>query len=226
MGWILALLVNPDVSYILLVIGIFGVIFELSAPGAIAPGVAGGIALLLAFIGFGNLPTNFVGIVFILLAVILFIVDLKTPTHGFLTAGGIAVFVLGSFLLFPPWRLPAAGGPGGEAPRVSVSIGVIAAMTALFAAFFTFVLGKGIRAQARAVSFGVEALSGGVGHAVTDLSPEGLVLLAGEQWSARSVGGAVRSGEKVEVVGRDGLRLLVRCLGSESPGIHTQGGIT
>jgi len=217
MDWILAFLVNPDVAYILLVIGIFGVIFELSSPGAIAPGVAGAIALLLAFIAFGNLPTNIGGIIFIALAVGLFLIDLKTPTHGFLTAGGIVAFVLGSFLLFPPWRPPSAPGnapapaglPTGAAP-VRISIAVIVVMTILVVAFFTFVLGKGIRAQARRISFGAEALVGGAGTAVTDLAPEGLVLLGGEQWSARSVEGRVGSGERVEVVGRDGLRLLVR----------------
>jgi membrane-bound serine protease (ClpP class) len=218
MDWILAFLVNPDVAYILLVIGIFGVIFELSSPGAVAPGVAGGIALLLAFIAFGSLPTNVGGIVFIALAIVLFLIDLKTPTHGILTVGGIAAFVLGSFLLFPSWRpaaaarIPApdgAGVPLAGAPE-RISLLVIVVMTLLVAAFFTFVLGKGIRAQARRISFGSEALVGGAGTAITDLSPEGLILLGGEQWSARAVEGVVASGEKVEVVGRNGLRLLVR----------------
>jgi len=83
-------------------------------------------------------------------------------------------------------------------------------MTILVVAFFTFVLGKGIRALARKISFGSEALVGGAGSAVTDLSPNGLIFLGGEQWSARAVEGGVIAGEKIEVVGRDGLRLLVR----------------
>ena len=218
MDWILAFLVNPDIAYILLVIGIFGVIFELSSPGAIAPGVAGGIALLLAFIAFGNLPTNIGGIVFIGLAIGLFLIDIKAPTHGILTAGGVVAFVLGSFLLFPPWRAPAAGAggvpglaPGGTPPAaVGISLPAIIVMTILVVAFFTLVLGKGIGAQSRKVSFGAEALVGGTGRAVTDLAPEGLVLLGGEQWSARCVEGGAVSGDRVEVVGRDGLRLLVR----------------
>jgi membrane-bound serine protease (ClpP class) len=104
--WLLGFLVNPDIAYILMVIGIFGVIFELTSPGAIAPGVAGALALLLAFIGFGSLPTNIGGVVFIVLALVLFIVDLKAPTHGLLTAGGIVAFVLGSILLLRrrPWQ--------------------------------------------------------------------------------------------------------------------------
>jgi membrane-bound serine protease (ClpP class) len=216
--WILAFLVSPDVAYIFLVIGIFGVIFELSSPGAVAPGVAGGIALLLAFIAFGNLPTNIGGIVFIALAVGLFLIDLKTPTHGFLTAGGIVAFVLGSLLLFPPWKPPSAASPLPEgagaiplpAAAVQISVFVIILMTLLVVGFFTFVLGKGIRAQARRITFGEEALVGGAGTAVTELAPEGFILLGGEQWSARSVEGSVGPGERVEVVGRDGLRLLVR----------------
>jgi membrane-bound serine protease (ClpP class) len=228
MDWILAFLVNPDIAYILLVIGIFGVIFELSSPGAIAPGVAGGIALLLAFIAFGNLPTNIGGIIFIALAVGLFLVDLKAPTHGLLTAGGVVAFVLGSFLLFPPWRLPEpraeAGVPLAAAP-VGISVVVIVIMTVLVVAFFTFVLGKGIRAQARRISFGTEALVGGAGTAVTELAPEGLILLGGEQWSARAVEGGIGSGERVEVLGRDGLRLLVRRAGKKVVEFQDNGGI-
>lgn len=213
---ILAFLVNPDLAYILMTIGIFGVIFELTSPGAIAPGVVGALSLLLAFVGFGNLPTNIGGIVFIALAIVLFIVDIKTPTHGFLTAGGVVSFVLGSLLLFPPWRggVPRVPGvpaiPGLTPSRVGISPAAIAAMTVLVAAFFIFVLGKGIRAQARRVTFGTESLVGGVGTAVGSLSPEGQVNLGGEQWSARSVEGPVSPGERVEVVGREGLRLLVR----------------
>jgi membrane-bound serine protease (ClpP class) len=212
---ILAFLVNPDIAYILLTVGIFGVIFELSSPGAVAPGVAGAIALILSFVGFGNLPTNVGGIVFIVLAIVLFLVDIKAPTHGFLTAGGVLSFVLGSFLLFPPWRPPAAPGPPPSVPAlapspVSISVPVIVIMTLLVAAFFIFVLGKGILAQARRVTFGVESLAGGVGTVITALAPEGLVQMAGEQWSARSVEGEVPPGQSVEVVGRDGLRLLVK----------------
>ena len=213
--WILGFLVNPDVAYIMLVVGIFGIVFEISSPGAIAPGVAGAIALILAFTAFGSLPTNIGGIVFILLAVVLFIVDIKAPTHGILTAGGIVSFVLGSLLLFPPWRggaaAPGPAGPGLPAlPAVRVSPVTIGVMTVLVAGFFVFVIGKGISAHARRVSFGTESLPGTAGFAVTDIAPEGLVQLAGEQWSARAEEGSISSGERVQVVGREGLRLIVR----------------
>jgi membrane-bound serine protease (ClpP class) len=218
--WFLGFLVNPDLAYILLVIGIFGVIFELTSPGAIAPGVAGAIALLLAFTGFGSLPTNIGGIIFILLAVVLFIVDIKAPTHGFLTAGGVVAFVLGSILLFPPWRAQTPQGAAGQTPAgiagaqamagVHISVITIVVMTILVVAFFTFVLGKGISAQARRIAFGAEAIVGGAAVAVTDIAPEGLVQMAGERWSARTEEAGIRSGEKVEVIGREGLCLLVR----------------
>ncbi len=228
----LGFVVNPDLAYIMLVLGILGIIFELTSPGAIAPGVAGAIALVIAFVSFGSLPTNIGGILFIIVAVVLFIVDIKAPTHGILTAGGVVAFVLGSLLLFPPWRstaaaraaaaakAAAAGGAGaaaGAAPAgqpfavgVSISPITIAVMTVVVAAFFLFVLAKGIGAQGRKVTFGVETLTGSAGIAVTDLRPEGQVRMGGEQWSAVAEGGAVGAGEKVEVVGRDGLRLRVR----------------
>ena len=219
MGFIdrlLGFFVNPDIAYILLVIGIFGVIFELTSPGAIAPGVAGALALLMAFLGFGSLPTNIGGVVFIVLAVVLFIVDIKAPTHGILTAGGILAFVLGSLLLFPPWRPSQApivpGAPALAEPHISIASIVV--MTVLVVGFFVFVLGKGIGALSRRVSFGAESVVGGSAVAVTDIGPSGMVRMAGEQWSARSEGAAIRAGDKVEVTGREGLVLVVRARGS------------
>ena len=212
----LDLLVNPDIAYILLVIGIFGIVFELSAPGIGAPGIAGGIALLLSIVSFGSLPTNFGGILFIALGVVLFIVDIKAPTHGLLTAGGIAAFLIGSLLLFPPWRPPSLP----PTPLLRVSPVTIAVSTALVALFFTFVVSKGLRAQVRRIVFGVETLVGAKGTALTDIDPKGQVRASGEVWSARSAGGAIRAGEEVEVVGREGLHLLVR------PRAHHQGGVS
>ena len=108
-------------------------------------------------------------------------------------------------------RAPPGIAPGyPAAAAVGVSLVAIIVMTVLVVAFFVFVLGKGIGAQARRVSFGVEALAGGAGTAVTDLAPEGLVQMGGEQWTARAEAGGIKSGERVEVVGRDGLRLIVR----------------
>jgi membrane-bound serine protease (ClpP class) len=209
--WLPGFLLNPDVAYILLVVGIFGVIFELSAPGTIAPGVAGGVALILSFLVFSRLPTNVGGVIFIAIAIVLFIVDIKAPTHGVLTAAGIVAFVLGSVLLFPVWRSAAAASQGIEPiSPIRVSPVTIVVMTLLVTGFFVFVLGKGIRAQALRISFGAEALLGAAGHALTELDPDGLVQSGGEQWSARCAEGTVAAGENVEIIGREGLRLLVR----------------
>jgi len=202
----LGFLVNPDIAYILLIIGMFGIIFELSHPGLVAPGIAGGIALLLSFISFGSLPTNLGGILFIVLAVVLFILDIKLPTHGVLTAGGIVSFVLGSFLLFPPWRKPQLP----SMPSVGVSPITIAFMTVLIASFFIFIVSKGLLAQKRRPTIGTESLAGSRGVAITEIAPDGQVHSMGEQWSARSVEGPIHVGENVEVVGREGLCLLVR----------------
>jgi membrane-bound serine protease (ClpP class) len=208
----LGFLVNPDIAYILLIIGMFGVIFELSHPGLVAPGIAGAVALLLSFISFGSLPTNLGGILFIVLAIVLFILDIKLPTHGVLTAGGIASFVLGSFLLFPPWRVPRVPQlPSVPAvPRVAIDPAIIILMTVLVSSFFIFVVSKGLLAQRRKPSFGTESLPGARGVATTEIAPEGQVHSMGEQWSARSVEGPIHIGENVEVVGREGLCLLVR----------------
>jgi membrane-bound serine protease (ClpP class) len=215
--WLPGFLVNPDIAYILLVVGIFGIIFELSAPGMIAPGAAGATALLLSFLAFSRLPTNVGGVIFIAIAIVLFIVDIKAPTHGVLTAAGIVAFVLGSVLLFPAWRTVATASQGIEpVSLIRVSPITIVVMTLLVTAFFVFVLGKGIRAQALRISFGPEALVGASGRAVTDLTPDGLVQSAGEQWSARCAEGTVAVGECVEVIGRDGLRLLVRRVSQEA----------
>jgi membrane-bound serine protease (ClpP class) len=202
----LTILVNPNLAYILMVVGIFGIIFELSAPGIGAPGIAGGIAILLSMVGFGSLPTNIGGVIFIVLAVVLFIVDIKVPSHGIWTAGGIVSFVLGSLLLFPPWRPPAFP----SAPEIRISPVTIVVMTSLTSLFFIFVISKGIAAHARRVSFGSETLSGAQGEAVTDLDTEGTIRVAGEVWSASSAEGRIGKGEAVVVTGRDGLRLTVR----------------
>jgi membrane-bound serine protease (ClpP class) len=202
----LGFLVNPDIAYILLIIGMFGIIFELSHPGLVAPGIAGGIALLLAFISFGSLPTNLGGVLFIVLAIVLFILDIKLPTHGVLTAGGVVSFVLGSLLLFPPWRAPQLP----SMPSVRISPVLIAVMTVLIASFFIFIVSKGLLAQRRRPSFGTESLPGARGVAITEIAPDGQVQSMGEQWSAHAVEGSIHTGENVEVVGREGLRLLVR----------------
>ncbi len=203
LGTVLALLARPDVAYVLLVLGIVGVLAELSAPGIGVPGVAGGIAIAASLVGFFQLPTNPVGVLLIALAAVLFVVDLKTAAHGVLTGAGLVAFVVGSVILFPPWR---ESGPAA----VRISPWAIAGMTLLLAALFGAALAVGLRAMRRPPAMGPEALLGASGTATTGLSPRGQVHVAGEHWSATAEDGPIGAGEAVEVVGHQGLSLVVR----------------
>jgi membrane-bound serine protease (ClpP class) len=200
---VLAVLARPDVAYVLLVVGIIGVLVELSLPGFGVPGVLGGITIFAAMIGFLNLATNPVGLLLILLAAVLFIIDLKTATHGILTGAGLVSFVIGSIVLFP-----ARSAPGLAAERLSPW--TIAGMTLLLAGLFAAALVVGLRAMRRPPAVGREALLGANGTAVTDLAPRGQVHVAGEQWSATAEDGPIGAGEAVEVTGHRGLTLTVR----------------
>lgn len=196
-------IVDPNIAYILLTIGIWALVAEFYHPGAILPGVTGAICLILAFVAFGSLPVNWAGVALIVLAVILFILDIKVAGFALSVGGGIA-FVLGSLMLFTPL---APVSP--TMPRLAVHRGLIAAMTSLFAAFFLFVVSAGIRAQRVKVTSGVEALMGSTGVATSKLAPQGMVLVRGESWSAVAEGEPIKRGQKVKVVGVEGLRLRV-----------------
>jgi len=202
----LSVVVDPNIAYILFLLGIYGLIFELTSPGISGAGIAGGIAILLALIAFGSLPTNIGGLLLIVLAAALFLVDIKAPTHGVLTAGGIIALILGSLLLFPPWRPPSLPG----APEVRVSPITIIVMTGLTVAFFTLVVSFGVRAQKRKIVTGPEALVGTSGVAVADLRPAGTVRVAWEEWSAYATEGEILKGEEVEVVAVEGVHLRVK----------------
>ncbi|HEY6450778.1 MAG TPA: nodulation protein NfeD [Candidatus Cybelea sp.] len=195
----LQLLSDPNVGFILMTLAIYGLIFELSNPGAVFPGVIGGLALVLALASFAVIEVNVAGLLLIAFAIALFVADIKVPSHGVLTAGGIASFVGGSLLLTRE-----------QAPFLRISLTLILTVAALTAAFFTFAVGAGIRAQARKVQTGQEGLVGAIGEARSDLAPSGTVFLQGEFWNAKSVGDPIAAGEPVRVVRVTGLRLDVR----------------
>ncbi len=201
----LSFLVNPNIAYILFLLGIIGLVFELHAPGIGLPGVLGGILLVVSLVAFGNLAVSLGGVVVIVLALALFIVDLKAPTHGILTAGGAAALLVGSFLLFPPWHPAAvpAGMGGGLSPII------IVVMTVVFGLFFVGVVRFGLRSQHRRVTAGSEALVGQCGTALSALAPRGIVKLGGEEWSATAVGDEVAAGEEVQVLSVEGVHLVV-----------------
>ncbi len=195
----LSLLSDPNVGFILMTIAIYGIIFELSNPGSVFPGVLGVLALILAFVSFAVIEVNVAGLLFIGFSVILFIADIKVPSHGVLTAGGIASFVFGSLLLTEQ-----------HAPILRISLVLIVTVAALTAAFFIVAIGAGVRAAARRVVTGREGLLGAVGVARSELAPSGTVFVAGELWNAETADGVIPAGKPVRVVGLNGLRLNVR----------------
>jgi membrane-bound serine protease (ClpP class) len=193
------LLWRPELMFILMLIAIYGIIGELSNPGAILPGVAGAIALILALYMASVLPINLAGLALIVFAVALFVTDVFAPTHGVLTAGGIISFFLGSLLLFD-----------GAGPAFHLPLAMIVPATVITALFFIFVLGAGLRAQRLPVRAGRETMLGRIVPALTAIGPEaGRVFVEGETWNARSET-PIDSGRPVEIVGIHGLTLLVK----------------
>jgi len=187
---------NPNIAFILLTLGINGILFELSSPGGYAAGVVGVICLLLAFYALGVLDVNYTGLLFIALAFILFVVDIKAPTHGILTVGGIVSFVLGSLILF-------------NSPYYQVSRNLVVSVGLATGAFFAFIVAKAIAIQYRPATTGAEAMVGAIATARTDLSPVGTIFLKGEWWEAEAEGDPVKTGERVRIKSVDGFRLRV-----------------
>ena len=195
----LLLLSDPNVAFVLMTIAIYGLIFELSNPGSVFPGVIGGVALILALASFAAIEVDVAGLLLIGFAVLLFVADIKVPSHGVLTVGGIASFVLGSLLL-----------THNQEPFLRISLTLILTIALLTAAFFMFAVGAGIRAQQRRVQTGSEALVGAIGVARRELAPFGTVFVQGELWNAEAAGSAIAAGERVRVVKVSGLSLDVQ----------------
>jgi membrane-bound serine protease (ClpP class) len=188
---------DPNIAYILLTLATIGLITEISSPGLVLPGVAGGISLCLAFYSLGVLNAYWGGIALILLAMALFITEYFTHSYGLLTAGGIASLVMGSLILF------------SHSPGIEVNRGLIAGVTAGITAFAVFVIGAIIRGQRRRKSTGAEGMIGEIAIAKTSLDPTGTVLAEGELWTAASEGGRVEPGEEVIINKVEGLKLWV-----------------
>lgn len=200
---VLNLLTNPDLVLVLLNIGVLALLIELSSPGGWVAGFIGVVCLALAIYGLGYLPVNWFGIIFIVLAFVLFIVDIKAPTHGALTVAGVLSFIVGALVLFNSPGVPSF-------QRVSVPL-VIGSGVFTAGIFFTM-LTIGLRAQARPVLTGWEKLVGTTGMARTPINPHGMVNVGGEQWSADLIEGTepISAGTRVEVVEVRGLRLKVK----------------
>ncbi len=191
-------LIDPTVAALLFLLAAYGIITELTSPGAILPGVVGGIAAILAIVSLANLPVNIAGALLMLLALILFLADLKANTHGILSFGGVLSLILGMAFLVNT-------GPVG----LGVNPIVIFGTAVITFAFFVFFVDRVIRSRRRQVLTGADALVGAVGHAREDLLPEGLVFVRGALWKAVADRGPIPAGSPVQVVGRNGLQLEV-----------------
>jgi membrane-bound serine protease (ClpP class) len=193
----LATLSNPNIAYILMMIGLVGLYFELAHPGAIFPGVIGGISLILAFFAFRTLPVNYAGVLLILLGVFLFIAEIKIASYGLLTMGGLVSLAIGSIMLFD-----------SPAPFLRASFTVIIPTVLATAGFFIFVVAAALRAQLAKPTTGSEGIVGEIGVAKTRLAPEGKVFVHGEWWNAYADEG-IEPEEKVRVLKNEGLKLKV-----------------
>jgi membrane-bound serine protease (ClpP class) len=200
---VLILLVNPNLVFLLLSIGVQAILIEISSPGGWVAGFVGAVCVMLAVYGMGLLPVNWVGILFLVTAFILFILDIKAPTHGALTVAGLIAFITGSLVLFNSVRLPGV-------PTISVPL--VVGMGLIMAGSFFTVMMIALRAQRAPIKTGVESIVGRSGYAQTDLDPSGMVLVYAEQWSAEAEQdeAPIPKGTRVEVVRVDGLHLKVR----------------
>jgi membrane-bound serine protease (ClpP class) len=206
MTWVQQLLnyvSDPNIAYILMLLGMYGLIFEFYTPGIGIPGVVGAISLILAFYAMHTLPINIAGLALIALAIVLFVLELATPTNGILSIGAVISLLLGSVMLIKP---------GADFAWAKISLGVIIPAVIFSALFFLTIVGIGVSAQKRKVSTGIEGLVGETGEAVSDLIPSGNVFVQGELWRAESKSGIIAKGQKVKVLAVNGLRIDVEAL--------------
>jgi membrane-bound serine protease (ClpP class) len=196
---LLNIISDPNIAYILMMLGFYGIMFELYSPGTILPGVIGVISLILAFYSLQTLPVNYAGVALIIFALVLFLLEIKIASHGILAIGGIISLILGSMMLIRTGS--------GEVGRISWTVIISAA--AVTALFFLFIIGMGIKAQKRKPTTGISTIIGQIGTATETLNPTGMVLAHGELWQAESLSGEIRKGEKVLIKNMQGFKLFV-----------------
>jgi len=194
---LLAIITNPNVALILMMLGIYGLIFEFLSPGTVAPGLVGGISLLVALYALNLLPINYAGAALVLLGIGLMIAEVHIGAFGAIGIGGIGAFVIGAILMFP-----------AEVPGFRPSLLLLAVVAVTTLAFFSLVLSMLLRSRRRAVVSGAEALRGAEGEAVSWQGMEGRVRIRGEIWRARGAA-PLEPGARVKVVARDGLVVVV-----------------
>jgi membrane-bound serine protease (ClpP class) len=200
---LLDILSDPNIAYIFMMLGIYGLLFELYNPGLIFPGIVGVICLILAFYSFHTLPINYAGLALIIFAIILFILEIKIISHGLLTIGGVICLILGSIMLV---RIESGLDFIGLSWKVVIATAIITTL------FFVAVIGFGIQAQRRKPVTGIQGMIGEIGEAFTSLQPEGRVRVRGELWQAVSLEGDIEQGAKIRTEGIENLTLKVRKL--------------
>jgi len=192
---------EPNVAYILLMLGIYGLIYEFASPGIGLGAVCGSICLILAFFGLQSLPINLAGLLLIILGVILFLLEAFAPAHGILAIGGVVSLIFGSFMLID----------SSAAPFIAISGQLIISTAICTALFFLLAVGAAIQTHRHKITTGKEGLIGEIGIAKTNISKEGLVFAQGEIWTAMVEGEEVISeGEKVKIIGLEGLKLKIK----------------
>ena len=194
---ILITLSNPNIAYLLMMIGLAGLYFEFANPGAILPGVVGGISLILAFFAMQTLPVNYAGFALIIFGIILFIAEIKIVSHGMLSVAGVISLALGSVMLFD-----------SSAPALRVSLGVMIPTIIIVSLFFIAVVSLAVKAQMKKPFTGVDGMIGREGRTLTPVYTDGKVLVKGERWNASSRE-LIEEGTDVKVIGVDGLKIEV-----------------
>ncbi|MCS7180628.1 MAG: nodulation protein NfeD [bacterium] len=185
---ILKFVSDPNIAYILLIIGIWGIILEFSHPGFGIPGIVGTIALILAFFGLHTLPINLAGLILLILSFIFFALEAITPTFGIFIISGIITFILGSLMLFR------------KTPEIKIPIFNILIASILTGFFLWMVILFTWKTKKRKVTTGKEGIIGEKGRTITDLNPEGLIFIHGEYWKAKTISGSIQKDKKVRVV--------------------------
>jgi membrane-bound serine protease (ClpP class) len=205
----LQVLTNPNIVFLLITIGVQALLIEISSPGGWIAGFIGVVCLALGTYGLGILPVNWFGLAFIATAFVLFILEVKAPTHGALTVAGLAAFIVGALVLFNSPETPSF---------LRVSVPLVIGTGIATAAFFMAIVTFAIRAQFRPVEVGREALIGRTGEVRTEMSPSGMVHVTGELWTATldDESTTCKAGERVEIVAVEGLRLRVRPISKQS----------
>jgi membrane-bound serine protease (ClpP class) len=203
MGWtekILDIISDPNIAYILFLLGVYGLIFELYNPGSIVPGIIGVISLILALYAMQTLPINYAGLALIIVGIILFILEIKIVSHGLLSIGGVLCLFLGSIMLI---RTPS----GLEIMQLSWTVIIFSVV--LTTAFFLLIAYLGIKVQQRKPATGEEGIVGEIGEVIETLNPQGTIRVHGELWKAISTSGKISKGAQVKVVRADNLTLYV-----------------